>query len=162
MSHTPAQWNNRYPDFDQLRTETCCLAACVRDVLLAQLPADEIRDIYLTGSTVKPWDSPLDYVPEVSDVDIHVSFRNDSAWREHLDTVSQALAIHAGIEACFEKRVARPQPPRPLLPDQPTRQRRRRSTNQRTTTVSPARTPRSSASRALTGPSRTCRNADAA
>lgn len=53
-------------------------------------------------------------------------------------------------------------PPRPLLPGQPTRQRRRRSTNQRTATERPARTPRSSASRPLTGPSRTCRNADAA
>lgn len=47
-------------------------------------------------------------MPEVSDVDIHVSFRNDSAWRKHLDTVPQALAIQAGIEACFEKRVAQP------------------------------------------------------
>lgn len=77
-------------------------------MLLSQVPTDEIRGIYLTGSTVKPWDSPLDYVPEVSDVDIHVSFRNDSAWREHLDTVPQALAVQAEIETCFEERIARP------------------------------------------------------
>ena len=108
MSHAPPQWSDRYPDRDQLRTETRCLAACVRDVLVSQMPADEIRGIYLTGSTVKPWDSPLDYVPEVSDVDIHVAFHNDSAWRDHLDTVPQALAIQAGIEACFEERVAQP------------------------------------------------------
>ena len=80
------------------------------------IPTDEIRGIYLTGSTVKAWDSPLDYVPEVSDVDIHVSFRNDSAWREHLDTVPQALAVQAEIETCFEERIARPlHHPRPQL-----------------------------------------------
>ncbi len=84
--------------------------------MLALTPEDEIRGIYLTGSTVKPWDSPLDYVPEVSDVDIHVSFRDDSSWRKHLDTVPRALEVRAAIEACFEKRC--PQPlhhPRPQL-----------------------------------------------
>ena len=29
-------------------------------------------------------------------------------WRPHLDTVPQALAMQAGIEACFEERIARP------------------------------------------------------
>ena len=76
--------------------------------MLALIPEDEIRGIYLTGSTVKPWDSPLDYVPEVSDVDIHVSFRDGISWRKHLDTVPRALAVQAAIEACFEERIARP------------------------------------------------------
>ena len=85
------------PDRDQLRTETRCLATCVRDQLLALIPEDQIRGIYLTGSTVKAWDSPLDYVPEVSDVDIHVSFRDDSlVATKHLDTVPQALASASG------------------------------------------------------------------
>lgn len=76
--------------------------------MLALIPENEIRGIYLTGSTVKPWDSPLDYVPEVSDVDIHVSFRDDSSWRKHLDTVPGALEVQAAIEACFEKRSPQP------------------------------------------------------
>ena len=104
----PPQRGTRFPDREQLRAEARCLAACVRDQLLELIPAGEIRGLYQTGSTVKLWESPLDYVPEVSDVDIHVSFRDDSAWRQHLDTVPQALAIQAGIEACFEERVARP------------------------------------------------------
>ena len=103
----PPKWSDRFPHRDHLRAETRCLAECVRDQLLALIPEDEIRGIYLTGSTVKPWDSPLDYVPEVSDVDIHVSFRDGISWRKHLGTVPRALEVQAAIEACFEKR--RPQ-----------------------------------------------------
>ena len=108
MSQTPPEWDARFPDRDQLRAEVQCLAACVRDQLLALIPADEIRGLYLKGSSVKAWESPLDYVPEVSDVDIHVWFRDDNSWRRHLDTVPQALKIQAGVEACFKDRIARP------------------------------------------------------
>ena len=108
MSQEPRRWDDRFPDRDQLRAETRCLATCVRDRLLRLIPEDEIRGIYLTGSTVKSWDSPLDYVPEVSDVDIHVAFHADNAWRQYLDTVPQALAIQAEIEACFAKRIPQP------------------------------------------------------
>ena len=108
MSQTPPEWDARFPDRDQLRAEVRCLAACVRDQLLALIPADEIRGLYLKGSSVKAWESPLDYVPEVSDVDIHVWFRDDNSWRRHLDTVPQALKIQAGVEACFKDRIARP------------------------------------------------------
>ena len=116
MTHRPPPWDSRFPDRDQLLAETRCLAECVRNQLLALIPEDQIRGIYLTGSTVKPWDSPLDYVPEVSDVDIHVSFRDDASWRRHLDTVPQALAMQAAIEACFDERIARPlHRPRPQI-----------------------------------------------
>lgn len=108
MSQRPPEWDARYPNRDQLRAEVRCLAACVRDQLLARIPEGEIRGVYLKGSSVKVWESPLDYVPEISDVDIHVWFRDDDAWRPHLDTVPQALAIQAGIEACFKERIARP------------------------------------------------------
>ena len=108
MSHAPPQWDSRFPDRDQLRAEARCLTACVRDQLLTLIPDGEIRGLYLTGSTVKSWESPLDYVPEVSDVDIHVSFRDDTTWRKYLDTVPKALEVQAGIEACFESRVKRP------------------------------------------------------
>ncbi len=112
----PPKWSDRFPDCDQLRAETRGLAECVRDQLLALIPTDQICGIYLTGSTVKAWDSPLDYVPEVSDVDIHVSFRDDISWRGHLDTVPLALDVQAAIEACFENRCRRAlHRPRPQL-----------------------------------------------
>ncbi len=108
MSQTPPEWDARFPDRDQLRAEVWCLAACVRDQLLARIPTDEIRGLYLKGSAVKVWESPLDYVPEISDVDIHLWFRDDNTWQRHLDTVPQALAIQAGVEECFKDRIARP------------------------------------------------------
>ncbi len=108
MSQTSPGWRDRHPNRDQLRAETRCLAACVRDQLLTLIPVAVIRGIYLTGSTVKPWESPLDYVPEVSDVDIHVSFHHDHAWRQYLDTVPRALEVQSGIEACFARRIPQP------------------------------------------------------
>lgn len=108
VSHGPPEWDAHYPDRAELRAEVHGLAECVCDQLLARIPAGEIRGLYLKGSSVKTWKSPLDYVPEISDVDIHVWFRDDNAWRQHLDTVPQALAIQAGIEACFNERIARP------------------------------------------------------
>lgn len=108
MSRRPPEWDARHPDRTRLRAEVRGLAACVRDQLLGRIPESEIRGLYLKGSSVKAWESPLDYVPEVSDVDIHVWFRDDNAWRRHLDTVPQALTFQAGIEACFTERIAQP------------------------------------------------------
>ena len=108
MSRRPPEWDARFPDREQLRAEVRCLAACVRDQLLARIARKEIRGVYLKGSSVKAWESPLDYVPEISDVDIHVWFRDDNKWRPHLDRVPQALAIQAGLEACFEERIPQP------------------------------------------------------
>ena len=66
------------------------MAKCFRDELLHLIPEGEIRAIYLKGSAVKAWESPLDYVPEISDVDMHVWFRDDPSWSRYLGTVSQA------------------------------------------------------------------------
>ena len=116
VSHIPPQWGARHPTRNRLRAEAHSLAECVRDQLLALIPDDEIRGIYLTGSTVKPWDSLLDYVPEISDVDIHVSFRDDCTWRQHLDSVPRALEVQAAIETCFDKRCPQSRHrPRPQL-----------------------------------------------
>ncbi len=116
MTQATPKWDSRYPDRDGLRREAECLAECFRDELLALIPAGEIRAIYLKGSVVKPWESPLDYVPEVSDVDMHVWFRDDPSWSRYLGTVSQALEVQKGVEARFASRVTRPlHEPRPQL-----------------------------------------------
>ena len=116
MSHTPPKWDSRYPDRGRLRLEAECLAECFSDQLLAQIPEGEIRAIYLKGSVVKPWESTLDYVPEVSDVDMHVWFHDDGAWPKYLGTVPQALEVQRGVEARFAARISRPlHEPRPQL-----------------------------------------------
>ena len=96
--------------------EAECLAECFRDQLLALIPEGEIRAIYLKGSVVKRWESVLDYVPEVSDVDMHVWFRDDASWPRYLGTVAQALEVQKGVEARFAARVPRRlHEPRPQL-----------------------------------------------
>ena len=110
------EWDSRYPDLNRLRAEVMCLAECVRDQLLAQIPETEIRGIYLKGSALKPWESPLDYVPEVSDVDLQVWFHHDAAWPEFLGTVSKALEVQKGVEMRFLSRIPVPlHEPRPQL-----------------------------------------------
>ena len=109
-------WDSRYPDRDRLRSEALCLAECVRDQLLATIPETEVRGIYLKGSAVKPWDSPLDYVPEISDVDVHLWFRDDLAWPQYLGTVVKALEFQRGVELRFAARMpSELHQPRPQL-----------------------------------------------
>ncbi|MFX1533565.1 MAG: hypothetical protein ACFFDI_04955, partial [Promethearchaeota archaeon] len=38
--------------------------------LLEELLADRIKYVFAKGSSVKKWDTPIDYVPILSDVDI--------------------------------------------------------------------------------------------
>ena len=109
-------WDASFPDPDTLRAEALCLAGCIRDQLLEQCPESEIRGIYLKGSACKPWDSPLDYVPEISDVDVHVWFHDDLSWSKHLGTVSKALELQRGIEVRYSTRFPSPlHEPRPQL-----------------------------------------------
>ena len=65
------EWNHHYPDPGKLRHEINHMADSFVEVLLDDIPSQEIRGIYLKGSAQKEWDSPVDYVPEISDVDIH-------------------------------------------------------------------------------------------
>ena len=110
------EWSARYPSRDRLRAEVDCLAACFLEQLLESIPEGEIRGLYCKGSSNKAWESPLDYVPEVSDVDMHLWFHDDDAWRRYLQTVPQAMAILEGVEARFRARVPEPlHEPRPQL-----------------------------------------------
>lgn len=56
--------------------------------------------LWLKGSAQKRWDGPIDYVPELSDVDIH--FRVDDRTGARLADLETALAVHADIGARFE------------------------------------------------------------
>jgi hypothetical protein len=71
-------WNEVYPDPALLRREALCLANAFAGALLEMIPEQDIAGIYLKGSTLKEWESPIDYVAEVSDVDIHLLFADDA------------------------------------------------------------------------------------
>ncbi len=109
-------WNGRYPDAGRLRGEVERLAECFVEALLDSIPRSEVRGIYLKGSATKRWDSPLDYVPEISDVDMHLWFHGDDTWRRHLGTLSQAMDVHRKVELRYRSKISQPiHEPRPQL-----------------------------------------------
>ncbi len=109
-------WIDGYPDQEQVRHEVKCMAESFVETLLEKIPNDQIRALYLKGSAKKRWDTPIDYVPEASDLDMHLWFCEDDGWREHIGTVRQAVAIQQGVEQRYFTKVQRPvHTPRPQL-----------------------------------------------
>ncbi|UCE26792.1 MAG: hypothetical protein JSW52_10675 [Candidatus Coatesbacteria bacterium] len=100
-------WDERYPDPTVLRGEVKSILDAYVETLFEFIPQDELKGIYFKGSAQKEWDTPLDYVPELSDVDIHVLFAT-APRGEFPDTVEDALAIAAAAERKFYENIAAP------------------------------------------------------
>ena len=109
-------WDERYPDPAALKREVEAMVAAYVGALRANVPEAELAGIYFKGSAQKEWDSPLDYAPELSDVDVHVLFADDEAGATHLGTPEQALEVQAAAEAAYVAEVKEPiHVPRPQL-----------------------------------------------
>jgi len=104
---TPS-WNSHYPDPDVLKEEIRNMCDAFVHVLVETVPEEQIAGIYHKGSTQKAWDSPLDYVPEISDLDIHLLFADDAGVTTHLSTPERALAIQEKVEQWFLHRLPDP------------------------------------------------------
>jgi len=110
------EWSNRYPSQGVLRDEVRCMSESFVEVLLDEIPPQEIRGLYFKGSAQKQWESLLDYVPEVSDVDIHIYFSEDAAVQRHLGTIAKAMRIQARVEKTYFSKTRKPlHTPRPQL-----------------------------------------------
>ncbi len=101
-------WSSHYPDPRALKAEAFFMAEAFAEVLLEEIPNPDIEGIYCKGSVVKDWDSPLDYVPELSDVDIHLLFHDDAAIEKHLGSVAQAMRIQFRVEERYLSKVPQP------------------------------------------------------
>ncbi len=116
LGNMNVSWNERYPDPVALRREVEAMVAAYVDALFAKIPEKELAGVYFKGSAQKEWASPLDYVPELSDVDVHVLFAGDGAEAAHLGTPEQALELQAAAEAAYFAAVPDPlHVPRPQL-----------------------------------------------
>ncbi len=105
-------WDNSYPDPAQLRLEIAAMQQAVLEALFSQMGREAFVGIYAKGSALKPWDSPLDYVPELSDLDLQLVMRDPQL----LNNLELALAVQADFEARFSKRIAQPiHLPRPQI-----------------------------------------------
>ena len=110
------EWDSSYPDPTRLRQEVEAMVESFMEALLGEIPNDAIKGIYLKGSGQKDWDSPIDYVPEISDVDLHVQFHENDAWRGRLGTFAQAMKIQQAVEKAYLSRIEDPlHTPRPQL-----------------------------------------------
>jgi hypothetical protein len=109
-------WNEHYPDPRRLKAEVGHMLDAFVEALLANIAAHSIKSIYAKGSALKDWQTPLDYVPELSDVDIHLLLADDADSDKYLGTTAQAMRIAAAVEAGFYARVPAPlHVPRPQL-----------------------------------------------
>ena len=109
-------WNDGYPDPERLRHEVSCMSDAIVETLLDNIPSEEIRAIYLKGSAKKRWDTPIDYVPEASDLDVHVWFHDDD-WEQTLfSDLDQALKVQQDIGVRFRRKCSQSiHTPRPQI-----------------------------------------------
>jgi len=78
--------------------------SCIRvwRMILEEHFGDRIVYAYVKGSSTKRWDSPIDYVPVLSDVDIHFKLKDDRPlFCGGAAQLSEALAISAEYEERF-------------------------------------------------------------
>lgn len=69
------------PDYSEIMARAREDTQCAMEVWADILPhffESRLEYIYAKGSAMKPWDSFIDYVPTLSDVDIHVGFTDDN------------------------------------------------------------------------------------
>ena len=112
---TDITWTDKLPAKDLVKSEVQAMINAVRGALLEELGEARIRGIYHKGSGNRQWISALDYVPEISDVDIHLWFHNDREV-ERLRDIATALKIQGAIENRYLASVQEPiHMPRPQL-----------------------------------------------
>jgi hypothetical protein len=111
-----AGWTDKYPDPKVLRAEVEAMVEAVVEVLRSRIAPGDLAGLYLKGSASKHWHSPVDYVPEMSDLDIHVLFTGDAVAERWPPGMEVALAVQAEIATGYQRRMPRPvHTPRPQV-----------------------------------------------
>lgn len=84
--------------------------------ILRSVLGDRIEYLITKGSAVKSWESPIDYVPIVSDVDLHLSLKSGTIFSEADDPIAMALSISERYNKLFLEMEPNPlHIPRPQL-----------------------------------------------
>src|SRR5205814_10092859 len=112
MTHLP-EWDSAYPPIATIRAECDAMRASIVEAVLANLGESEVVAVLAHGSSLKPWDSLIDYVPELSDVDVQLVLKDPDPFERDLE---RALAIQSDYERRFAARVPHPcHIPRPQI-----------------------------------------------
>ena len=109
-------WEQPYSDPGLLKRDILAMEAAIVEALFSVFPKNAVVGIYAKGSAAKNWSSPVDYVPEISDLDIHVKITDRYAEKNPLSEIGGSMAFQRVMESRFLK--ARPNPahfPRPQI-----------------------------------------------
>lgn len=70
--------------------------------ILMEILGERIQLLFAKGSAIKPWDSPIDYVPILGDLDIHILlYDNESIFKDYGNPNETALDISIQYERRF-------------------------------------------------------------
>ncbi len=92
-------------DWEEIQTKAkkdmeCCLR--IWSELLEDFLGDRLSYAYAKGSCIKKWDNPIDYVPILSDVDVHVNLTDGvKLFPETTESFKKALEMNKLYEQMF-------------------------------------------------------------
>ncbi|WP_146202817.1 hypothetical protein [Deinococcus irradiatisoli] len=92
---------------ERLRTEVQAMLDALIEALGEVAPPHTWRGLYFKGSASKLWHSPCDYLPELSDLDLHLWLHGGEAAALPTSTRS-ALAFAERVERGYQNRIAAP------------------------------------------------------
>jgi len=85
----------------QAREDTQCAMKVWAEVL-PEILGSRLESMYTKGSANKPWDSHIDYVPTISDVDIHITLKdNKPLFGSYSEDFEKAVEISKRCEDEF-------------------------------------------------------------
>ena len=91
-----------------LRKEINCMIECYMKEMFKIFGKKEVIGIYLLGSVNKKWDSEIDYIPSMSDVDLNVYIKHPDKVNTYFSDITQALSFAAACENNFRKIIKNP------------------------------------------------------
>ena len=101
-------WTEAYPNRERIRFETEAMLEAYIEATLEAIGREAVRDVFFKGSANKPWNSLVDYVPELSDVDIHIWTQDEAPFEGFLPSLEDALKLQSRAEGLFFERVPDP------------------------------------------------------
>jgi hypothetical protein len=101
-------WPAGFPSEGALRKDIELMVQAAKEVLLKTFNKKQILGIYFKGSASKKWDSVIDYVPEVSDIDIHVLMRSQADYDKHFSRIENVIKFSQQIERAYLSKNKKP------------------------------------------------------
>ena len=106
MSSLKKQWPEEFPKKEYLRKDIEIMVLCFIDVLFRYEKKTNVYGIYFKGSASKRWDSIIDYVPGISDIDIHFLLKDPKKMRKI--SLDEAFKFSSELRKLYKKRNRHP------------------------------------------------------